>query len=94
MRDTPLFRSAVKSVGNFPGPICVVEHKDTENTEIEGVTLLKNTGKSGADDALRLGINWLNSQGCDFVFYMHSDYICPPDWYEEFLTLTEGRDEV
>lgn len=98
MHDTPLFRSALKSL-NFDGPVCIVEHKDINNPnvaelEAQNVTILKNQGKSGADDAIELGINLLASNGCNFVFYVHSDFICPPNWFEKFCAIADNRNEI
>lgn len=98
--NTPLFRSAVNSLADFPGPIVLVEHKDIENKGLEqilarpNITLLKNVGKSGADDALELGIAFLASRKIDFTFYCHSDLVVSPEWLEEFLPTFYSHPEI
>lgn len=98
--NTPVFRSAVNALSDFSGPIVLIEHKDVESKGLEqilarpNITLLKNVGKSGADDALALGIRFLATQSVDFVFYCHSDFIVSPGWFEEWLPQYFAHPEI
>lgn len=99
--DTPLFRSALAAWEDFPGQIVLVHHKNCVQKELFDFSNFKNPiinlcnkDKCGADDAIELGLHYLNDQKINYVFYCHSDCIVYPGWFDEFLpVLTDERNK-